>query len=36
MARYILMIEPFASTPAADLAQRIGPTLQGYIEGLPA
>jgi AcrR family transcriptional regulator len=33
MARYIVALEPFASTPAPELAALIAPTLQAYIEG---
>ena len=33
MARYIVCLEPFASTPAAELVATIGPRLQGYISG---
>jgi AcrR family transcriptional regulator len=33
IARYIVCLEPFASTPAAELVARIGPNLQAYIDG---
>ena len=33
IARYIICLEPFASTPAAELVARIGPNLQAYIDG---
>jgi AcrR family transcriptional regulator len=33
MARYVIRIEPLASTPAAVLVAAIGPTLQRYITG---
>ena len=33
MARYVLRLEPIASAPADEVAARIGPTLQRYIEG---
>lgn len=32
MARYVLRLEPLASTPAAQLVPRYGATLQHYIE----
>jgi len=33
MARYIVKIEPFASLPAAQIVQTIGPNLQRYLTG---
>ncbi len=33
MARYVVRLEPFATTPAAELGPRIGAALQLYIEG---
>lgn len=33
MVRYIIELEPIASTPAEELVARLGPTLQAYIEG---
>lgn len=37
MARYILALEPFASLPAQQIADTIGPNLQHYLTGhLPA
>lgn len=33
MARYVLELEPLASASADDVARRLGPTLQRYIEG---
>jgi AcrR family transcriptional regulator len=33
MARYVIGIEPLASTPAAVLVAAVGPTLQRYITG---
>jgi len=33
LTRYILRLEPIASAPAEDLAARIAPTLQRYIDG---
>jgi AcrR family transcriptional regulator len=32
MVRYVLRLEPLASTPAADLVPRFGATLQRYLE----
>jgi len=39
MARYIVRVEPLASTPAAEVAAIVGPTVQRYLTGdvtLPA
>ena len=33
MARYIVRVEPLASTPAAELAAAVGPTVQRYLTG---
>ncbi len=33
VTRYVLRLEPLASAPAAALVERIGPTLQHYLEG---
>jgi AcrR family transcriptional regulator len=33
MARYIIKVEPLASTPAAQVAAAVGPTLQRYLTG---
>jgi tetracycline repressor-like protein len=33
MARYIVQIEPFASLPAEQIANIIGPNLQRYLTG---
>ncbi len=33
LARYVLALEPLASTPAADVIAAIGPNLQRYIDG---
>ncbi|MGH3094704.1 MAG: TetR family transcriptional regulator [Streptosporangiales bacterium] len=33
LARYVVRIEPLASTPAETLAARVGPTLQHYLTG---
>jgi AcrR family transcriptional regulator len=33
MARYVLVLEPLASTPREEVARRLGPVLQGYITG---
>jgi AcrR family transcriptional regulator len=33
MARYIVKAEPLASTPAAELAAAVGPTVQRYLTG---
>ena len=33
MARYIIRVEPLASTPAAELAAAVGPTVQRYLTG---
>jgi len=31
--RYVIRLEPLASTPRGALVRRIGPTIQGYFEG---
>jgi AcrR family transcriptional regulator len=33
MARYIIRVEPLASTPAAQVAAVVGPTVQRYLTG---
>ena len=33
MARYIVRVEPLASTPAAEVAAIVGPTVQRYLTG---
>jgi AcrR family transcriptional regulator len=33
MARYVLELEPLASTPREEVARRLGPVLQSYITG---
>jgi AcrR family transcriptional regulator len=33
MARYIVKVEPLASTPAAEVAAAVGPTVQRYLTG---
>lgn len=33
MARYVLKLEPLASTPRELVAARLAPTLQGYLDG---
>jgi AcrR family transcriptional regulator len=33
MARYIVRVEPLASTPAAEVAAVVGPTVQRYLTG---
>jgi AcrR family transcriptional regulator len=33
MARYIVRVEPLASTPAGQIAAAVGPTLQRYLTG---
>ncbi len=33
VARYVLRLEPLASTPREEIARRLGPVLQGYIAG---
>lgn len=33
MARYIVQLEPFASLPAAQIAEMIAPNLQRYLTG---
>ncbi|MDR6971114.1 TetR family transcriptional regulator [Leifsonia shinshuensis] len=35
MTRYALQVEPIASTPAEDLARRVGPVLQWHLFGDP-
>ena len=32
-ARYVLRLEPVASAPAEELAERVGPVLQSYLDG---
>jgi hypothetical protein len=32
IARYVLRLEPVASTPASEVVARIAPTLQRYLE----
>jgi hypothetical protein len=33
MARYIVKVEPFASLPAEQIAQTVGPNMQRYLTG---
>jgi len=33
MARYIIRVEPLASTPSAEVAAAVGPTVQRYLTG---
>jgi hypothetical protein len=33
MARYIIRVEPLASTPSAQVAAIVGPTVQRYLTG---
>ena len=33
MGRYVLRVEPLASTPVDDLVPLLGPTLQRYLFG---
>jgi hypothetical protein len=33
VARYIIRVEPLASTPSAQVAAAVGPTVQRYLTG---
>ena len=33
MARYVILVEPIASMTPAELARRVGPTIERYLAG---